>query len=194
MKIIILRHAQRDDSHHFFTSLNDEGEKRALALKTLLPPDIDLIYCSPFIRTVDTIFPYCDEHCKKIRIEYSLYKRCTDLHFNYTNYKHTKKELLEHKFNVINIINKNYKSRLLSSNIILNPTDNNIRNNVFPLIYKLCKEYQHTDTKILFVTHKTICNTIKKVFNKNIKFNDDFPQGSFEEIVVDSTWKGIDGL
>ena len=56
MKIIILRHAQRADSHHFFTPLNDEGKKRALALKTLLPSDIDFIYCSPFLRTVDTIF------------------------------------------------------------------------------------------------------------------------------------------
>jgi broad specificity phosphatase PhoE len=194
MKIIILRHAQRNDSHHFFTTLTEEGEKRADALKDILPSNIDEIYCSPFLRTVETIFPYCNKYDQQIRIEYSLYKRCTRLHFNYTNYIHTEKDLLEHKYNVSNIIDNNYKSILMSSNIILNPSDNDVKNKIFPFIYKLCKKYKDTDRIILIVTHKAICNTIKKVFNKNVQLKDDFPQGHFEEIIINSDWKGIDGL
>ena len=40
----------------------------------------------------------------------------------------------------------------------------------------------------------SICNFIKKVFNKNIKIDSEFPMGSFEEIIINEDWKGIDGL
>ena len=51
-------------------------------------------------------------------------------------------------------------------------------------MWKLKKKYGNTDKTILIATHKTICNTVKKYFDKSVNFKDDFPQGSFEIIEV----------
>ena len=81
MKIIILRHAERYESPQYFTPLTINGLMQADKMITELPADIDCIYCSPFLRTIQTIFPYCKQHNKKIvekpvkKLSWSEYKK-----------------------------------------------------------------------------------------------------------------------
>lgn len=191
MKLIILRHGEREPQyHHYTTSLTEKGKQQAKNLANTLPYDIDQIYCSAFIRTVNTIAPYCEKYGKKIKIEYSFYQNCCMPDYKYNDYLCNNKNLLEN-LKIKNSIEKNYTSKILSSNINFNPTTVDINNRVFPFIYKLCKTYSKTNETILIVTHKTICNTIKKFFDKNIDITSDFPQGHYEEITVDDKWKPV---
>ena len=196
MKLIILRHEVRPNSSLFFTPLTEDGKINAEELKNKLPSNIDIIYSSPFLRTLQTIYPYCREYNKKVNAENAFYEFCQTPDFNYENYRHWVSEYnkFERYEYLKSIINCKYKSNVFVSNIKFPEKEINIRNRVFPFIYNLCKKYKNTNKTILIVSHMSICNFIKKVFNKNIKIDSEFPMGSFEEIIINEDWKGIDGL
>ena len=191
MKIIILRHAGRYKSPTYLTPLTVEGLEQADILKESLPSDIDYIYCSPFLRTLQTIYPYCLKYNKKVNTENVFYERCMSPYFNYHNYRNSTIGLKESWNYATDIINKDYKSKWFVSNIKLNPTDQDIQNRVFSFIYRLCKKYKNTDKTFLICSHSSICNAVKKVFNKNTTLRDEFPMGHFEEVSIDDSWKGI---
>lgn len=73
-KIYILRHEQRFNDISFDTHLTDKGIHNAIykICPNLLQLQIDEIYCSPFVRTLETIKPYCDKTGKKVNIEWGL--------------------------------------------------------------------------------------------------------------------------
>ena len=67
MKIYLLRHEERDKNNVFFrASLNQEGVRRANEeLKEFIRfIDPKYIYCSPFIRALQTITPYLRSYKK----------------------------------------------------------------------------------------------------------------------------------
>ena len=196
MKLIILRHEERPDSSLFFTPLTEKGKINAKELENKLPSNIDIIYSSSFLRTLQTIYPYCMKYNKKVNAENAFYEFCQAPDFNYNNYRHSVSEYknLKHYEHLKSIINYKYKSNIFVSNIKFPEEEINIRNRVFPFIYNLCKKYKNTNKTILIVSHMSICNFIKKVFNKNIKIDSNFPMGSFEEIIINEDWKGIDGV
>jgi broad specificity phosphatase PhoE len=73
MKIYILRHEDRTQDCSFFAPLTKSGLENSIKLvKYLEKEKIDTIYSSPFIRTLQTIYPYAKEHDIKINIEYGL--------------------------------------------------------------------------------------------------------------------------
>ena len=74
MKLIILRHEERPNNSLFFTPLTENGKKNAEELKNKLPDNIDLIYSSPFLRVLQTIYPYCKKHNKTVNVENSFYE------------------------------------------------------------------------------------------------------------------------
>ncbi len=60
MKIYVLRHELRTKSPLFFTSLTKKGMDNADKLNDILNNiDFDIIYTSPFLRTIQTVLPYC---------------------------------------------------------------------------------------------------------------------------------------
>jgi broad specificity phosphatase PhoE len=73
-KLFLLRHEQRGRSISYRSSLTDEGLSSSILsvaprLETI---GIDVIYCSPFLRTLQTIRPFCERSGIKINIEWSL--------------------------------------------------------------------------------------------------------------------------
>ena len=196
MKLIILRHEERPNNSLFFTPLTENGKKNAEELKNKLQDNIDLIYSSPFLRVLQTIYPYCKKHNKTVNVENSFYEYCQPPDFNHNNHRHFISEYnkFEYYEYITNIINKKYKSSVFVSNIKYLEKEQDIQNRVFPFIYNLCKKYKNTNKTILIISHMSICNFIKKVFNKNIKIDGEFPMGSFEEIIINENWKGIDGF
>jgi phosphohistidine phosphatase SixA len=76
MKLILLRHEERGIDVGFNSNLTEKGIINSC---TVLPDKlnalkIDIIFSSPFIRTLQTIYPYSNLYNKKINIEYGLYE------------------------------------------------------------------------------------------------------------------------
>ena len=87
MELYLLRHEKRYSSPAFYTSLTEAGLRNSIKLAgSLQKYNFDEIYCSPFLRTVQTIFPYLKKNNKKINVEYSLYESCDDKCFTINNY------------------------------------------------------------------------------------------------------------
>jgi broad specificity phosphatase PhoE len=186
MKIIILRHAERYESPLFETSLTEEGLQQAEDLVELLKKHkIDEIYASPFLRVLQTIYPYCCESGDEVNIENSFYECLECDEFTYDNYKHRVSELFE-KYPKFKKIVGNYKSYMNVANLSHVETEMDIKNRVYRFIWKLNKQYQNTDTCILIVTHMTICNTIKKYFDNSVNLSDEFLPAHFEVIVSET--------
>ena len=185
MKIIILRHGYRFKSPLYFTPLNDKGLKQADELVDILKVfDIDTIYVSPFLRVIQTIYPYCIDTNKKINIENTFYESMDSEEFNYYNYRHGINELKITYPHLMKIINERYSSHLFVSNISYVETERLVMNRIYPFIYNMIMEYKATEKIFLIATHGTICNAIKKYFNSDIKLNDEFPEGNLEVINV----------
>ena len=73
MKIYILRHEDRTQDCSFFSPLTSLGLNNAINLINYLDTcNINIIFSSPFIRTLQTIHPYSTKYNFKIHVEYGL--------------------------------------------------------------------------------------------------------------------------
>ena len=73
MKLYILRHEDRTQDCSFFSPLTLVGLNNSKKLaEHLKKENINLIFSSPFIRTLQTVQPYVKETKISINLEYSL--------------------------------------------------------------------------------------------------------------------------
>ena len=194
MKFIIIRHGERFDSTLYFTPLTTNCLKQADKLADILKAcKIDIIYSSPFLRTLQTIYPYCIENNKKVNIENTFYECLNSNEFNYHNYRHSYKELQNAYPHLGSIIDENYNTKLFVSNISYVEDYKQVKNRVFPFIYNLCQEHKNNDTVILIVTHTTIVNTIRKFFDSDIDFEDNVEEAKPFIIDVPENFSGPAG-
>lgn len=170
MKIIILCNAECTMSKSFSSPLTFKGEKYAVKLADILKKkSIDRIYCSPFLNSMLTIYPFCSANNKKIKIEpafqdiqQGINKNGNMLYFNsiYDNLSNPKYEFLN------KIVNEYYQSQVLINNILLYEERQDVINRLNPVLYSIIEKYKTTDYNILIVTHKTIIDAIKEFFDK----------------------------
>ena len=74
MKIVIVNCAISQPSNEYSTMLTKDGFEQAdryTSILEKLKPDI--VYSSPFIRALQTIYPFCTKAKIKVRVENSLY-------------------------------------------------------------------------------------------------------------------------
>ena len=75
MKIILLRHEERENSPDFYTPLTILGLQNSENLaKQLLKLNITHVYCSPFLRVLQTINMFSLYKRMQVNIEYALYE------------------------------------------------------------------------------------------------------------------------
>ncbi len=144
MKIILLRHGERDINNPlFFSKLTDEGMiKSKLLVKELNKYNINTIYASPFLRVLQTIYPYCKSNNINVNVNNLLYESMDDIKFNDNNSHFNYKDLPNKYIEIINTIysnNKLYKIKRNESFI-------DIKNRVKPFI----NEILINDDEILF--------------------------------------------
>jgi|TARA_B110000908_G_C10192682_1_gene421299 broad specificity phosphatase PhoE len=165
MTLFLLRHEKRFSEPTFFTSLTDEGLKDSELLTEKfneIKPDI--ILCSPFLRCIQTIYPYISQSDKKINIEYSLYEFMDNPIFTNKNYKHQVSELYNKYPKFKKIINEDYMSYLTSEQIIFpQNTTSELNKRLIPFVKHLIRTYENTDIKILLVSHMGIVSSIKEI-------------------------------
>ena len=144
-RVFLLRHEQRENTVSFYTSLTPKGAHRAetVICKILEGLNIKKIYASPFVRTLQTIRPFCEKTGIKVNLEWSLVESIPINPIIALNFNH--------------IINHNYKP-FLTYDLPLN-TDlidfDKLKDHVGHFIESLDRS-----ENILLVTHMPVINAI----------------------------------
>ena len=174
MTLYVLRHEERDDINPLFdSSLTKNGIKKSKKLVPLLQRlNIDTIYCSPFLRVVQTIHQYCLQTNKHINIDNALYESLDSPLFTEENKDKTWQNLpIQYKC----IVNKDYIP--VYNDIKLNESFDEIRERV-----KLFIDSLDRTKNILIVSHKTTCNAIRSFFDNSINSESLLNMGDIIEI------------
>ena len=177
MKIFILRHEDRTPDCTFFSPLTENGLNNSIKLVQLLKENnINMIFSSPFIRTLQTIHPYLKETKQLVNLEYGL----SEIHNPYiippASVGITLPDYLTKYYNC----NLEYVS-LIKPNEIKYPENIKDCDNRMRLIIKnIIEKYYKTNLNILIVTHSTLCNTALKIINK---FSKNYKHKLNEEII-----------
>jgi broad specificity phosphatase PhoE len=169
MKIYILRHEDRTRDCTFFSPLTFLGLQRANELVPILDEcNIDLIISSPFIRTLQTIYPYSSHKNIKINLEYGL----SDIHhpdiipkksvgINLPEYL-----CLKYNYNCV------YQSIIPHTKIKYPETFNDITARIKKILSIIINKYHNSKANIILVTHQSICCAILQIMNDSKLFND----------------------
>ena len=188
MPIYVLRHERRFGCPKFFTSLTPKGiEYSNLLVKKIENLKINLVFSSPFLRTIQTIAPYIKETNKKINVEYALYEAVKKNTFSNDDYLHSVDELFAINNEYKQFINGDYISYLSPKDINYPENLDRIYTRVIPFLDHLKTNYN--DKSILLVTHMTTALMIKEYLVNNSKLITDkdptgklFPMGHVERV------------
>jgi 2,3-bisphosphoglycerate-dependent phosphoglycerate mutase len=188
MKIYILRHEDRTNDCSFFSPLTELGLNNANKLVLLLDElNINIIYSSPFIRTLQTIKPYIIKNNKYINIEYGLSEI---YHADIIPKKAVGVLLPEYIAKSFNY-NCNYKSIINNKDIKYPEKYNDVVIRIKKILHKLIKQHYNSDINILLVTHQSMCCAILEIINKYTKIDNhilyNYPKGRLS-LVFDNNW------
>lgn len=168
MKIYILRHEDRTNDCSMFSPLTLMGiEKSRELASTLEKLNINKIYSSPFIRTLQTIYPFIKDNNKKVNLEYGLSeihhkdiipKKAVGIHLP---------EYIAESFNY----NKDYATKIKPNEIVYPESTKEVSKRLRHFLKELFKENIETDNVILIVSHQTICTKMLNIANNAMRRN-----------------------
>ena len=177
MKIILLRHEKRGIDVGFFSELTDEGYIDAMNLADKLKKhQIDVIFSSPFTRTLQTVYFTSLAINKKVNIEYGLYEYLHNIYFQLLPWYYETSDLKNE--NLKKIINKKYKSVVKKEDFQVLEFENNLEKRIIKFFNHLYNYYN--DKTILIVTHKGVINKIKDLYVKKTSMDEEFDMGTFK--------------
>lgn len=162
MKLILLRHFQRFSKPLFFTELTTVGKKNANSIVSRLSTlNIKHVFSSPFLRTIQSVVPFCEYSGIKINAENGLYESLDDCVF--------KNQPI---YDIRNIesytqhINTDYKSVVYKNHITYPDSLNNVNERVTKFYKWIIKHYkENKDGNILCVSHQTTLYYLSKLCN-----------------------------
>lgn len=167
-KIFLLRHEERAGNPDYKTPLTELGHtnSRTVLCSQLERLDIQIIYSSPFLRTLQTIKPFCENSGLKVNPEWSLVE----------SFPMRRVKFCE----VMDIINTNYTSftpyRRPSDNIIIDYSS--IKERVKAFFKSLDRS-----KNILMVTHLPVMNAIfSHIRDENLNMYEHCDYGSIHVI------------
>ena len=170
--IYLLRHEQRESSPRFMSSLTPTGFAKLPALyQKLQDLNIQVIYSSPFLRTLQTIYKFAKYNHLKIRVEYALYE-----HYNipsrYMKYS-VHRLLIDYPY-LFEVIEPCYTSFIKYDQLDLKET---LRQKTYR-IKSFMDHLLHTEAveaaasvpprNILIVTHRDVIDTLMNIDDQNI--------------------------
>jgi 2,3-bisphosphoglycerate-dependent phosphoglycerate mutase len=188
MKLYILRHEDRTNDCSFFSPLTKIGLENSKKLtKHLKEHKIDLIFSSPFIRTLQTIDPYVTENNLKINIEYGL----SEIHNeDIISKKSVGLVLPEYLAEIFNH-NPSYESRIKHNEITYPENIIHVKKRIKRVLKKIFNEYYNSEYNIILVTHQSLCCTILNIVNKHQKIDEkiinNYNKGHLA-LVFDNEW------
>ena len=184
MKIILLRHEERPDNEYgFYTNLTENGLKNTYTLAQKLQKyNIDIIFSSPYVRTLQTIYPFVKMNPQlKINPEYALQEYLHNPYFLIDNKIYGIDDLYNtNNQYLLNFVNNNYKSFIMSNELQIPENETMLGNRLIKFMNNLINIYGNTDKTILLVSHKGVINKIKDIYFKNTPMHSKFDMGNFE--------------
>jgi len=190
MKIFILRHEDRTQDATFFSPLTSTGlENSEKLIEILAKHKINKIYSSPFIRTLQTIYPYCNRYELKVNLEYSL---CEIQHPHIIPEKSYQVRLPTYMAETFNY-NSNYKSLFDPINFTYPEDEDTVSSRVRSFLQALFNNRLNKSDNILIVSHQVVCNDILKIVTKKMKGVDistsfNYPRGGLTQVFDKDEW------
>ena len=185
MKLYILRHEDRTMDATFFSPLTKEGlENSAKLIDVLKKEEINKIYSSPFIRTLQTIYPYSKLIDKKINIDYSLSEIQHPHIIPEKSYQVTLPSYLIESFNC----NEKYTSLCFPTDYIYPEDEKNVEKRVKRFIKKLITDELSSSRNIIIVSHQIVCNIILKIVDRTIDSSHNYPRGGLTKVFDKNKW------
>ena len=185
MKLIVLRHFQRYEDTSFYSSLTLEGFANSLVIvKRLERMGITHIYSSPYLRAIQTVFPFVEhmnDYGLKIRVEPVIGEMR-----NLQNFQPA--HLFEKGINDIPIkyspdLDWEYKSMTDTLHVERPESFEDVVERVLQFFHNLADIHELND-RILIVTHSSIVNAMKRIYN-DTNNNDDVPHPYGELLEID---------
>lgn len=180
MKIILLRHEERGYDVGFYSNLTDNGIIQSCKLPYKLKTNIDVIFSSPFLRTLQTIYPYSINKIKKINIEYGLYEYIHNPYFLLNQWYYTTNDIADNSLK--SIINNNYLSIVNKDDFFILENESNLEKRLIKFFDYLKSNYN--DKTVLIVSHKGVINKIKDLYITKTDMSSRFDMGQFEEYII----------
>ena len=167
MKIYFLRHEEREKDHVLFRStLNKNGRERANeSLKNFLGfLNPDEIYCSPFIRAMQTITPYMKDYRKvdTFNVEYGI---AETIHHKLFANKENQDFLHNENDYLMFPINRSYKSAFPPDKLKYHENALKLRERVKVFARELVRKYFNTNKNILICSHRSTINMLINVLH-----------------------------
>jgi broad specificity phosphatase PhoE len=183
MKIILLRHCERPKYDiGFFSNLTEEGIINSyLLVEKLEKLNIDYIFSSPFIRTLQTIYLYAKKHKKEIHVEYGLYEFLHNIYFSFHKWFYTLDDIKDHDKSLYKLINKKYKSIVCKDDFHVLEERKDVEKRIIKFFDELKSNDKYKNKTILMVSHQGTINTIKNLYFEKTEEHTHFDMGCFEE-------------
>lgn len=191
MRIFILRHEDRTQDASFFAPLTKNGLDKSIKLIPILNElYITHIYSSPYIRTLQTIYPFVKENKKSIKLEYSL-SEINDPDLISRNSAGTNlPQYLAESF----LYDASYNPVIQPENIKYPEVEQDVMIRLKNFLRILITNHFKTDDNILIVGHQVICSILLKIVNKHLKEKlskeviINYPVGSLSLVFDNSNW------
>jgi len=190
MKLYILRHEDRTQDATFFSPLTKIGLDNSIKLiKKLNEIEINIIYSSPFIRTLQTIHPYLKNNNKKVNIEYCLQEIQHPQLIPPKSYTVSLPIYIAESFNY----NEKYKSLIEPENNKYPEDERDVMERAKKILKRIMNDNVSKKNNILLVTHQAVCNALLKIASKgmkdvNINYTDRYPKGGITKIWDKDLW------
>lgn len=195
MKIYLLRHEDRYTDATFFAPLNKNGLDNSLKLIEILEElKINDIYSSPYIRTLQTIYPYAKKLNLPIKVDYCLGEKISNFIIPENSFQIRLPEYIGEQFRV----SKDYKSIIYPEEYVMNESMSILEDRVKKILKNIIqKNHRKEDKNIILVTHQAVANIILKILSKknissDLVFNDEekypYPKGALTQIFSGKNW------
>lgn len=191
MKLYILRHEERILDATFFSPLTEKGLLNSNMLVNKLDKlQITKIYCSPFIRTLQTIYPFVIKNNIKPNLEYNL------IEIQHESIIPPKSHGVELPLYMAKLFNYNpdYISAMKPDMINYPETFEQVEYRTKQFLKALISKYYNTNEVILLVTHQSLCQVILNIVKKfgqtkpeESLFNN-YPMGTLSLVFDNNKW------
>jgi len=191
MKLYILRHEDRTIDATFFSPLTEKGLTNANNLINHLEKlNITKIFCSPFIRTMQTVYPFAKKKNLKLNLDYNLVEIQHPSIIPQRSFNVELPTYIAKQFNY----NSEYVPLLTAKDLVYPENEAHLEIRTKKFLRYIISRYYKTEENILIVTHQGLCTNILKLIsavgkNKPDKsLIDNYPTGIISLIFQDGEW------
>jgi broad specificity phosphatase PhoE len=191
MKLYILRHEDRTMDLTFFSPLTKNGLEKSVDLINYLEKEkINLIYSSPYIRTLQTIYPYSKKYNLKSKLDYSLTELYQDSNIPKKSYQITLPEYIAKSFD----FDEEYNSLIMPSDINFPEDIKKFNERIKHFLKTIISNNYNTSNNVILVTHQGVIDIIMRILGKRDSSLREtvkdlrYPKGSLTKILDEGEW------